>query len=178
MLGRLLDLVEHLHVSVFANSFIVRIASCAMEESKQETDVEATVKVTSSKESTSDGATRVEDEHSQSFMQALKLYPTAVGWSMFFSLGIIMTAFDPQLLGSLFATPAFQKDFGYLYGDSYIVSAPWQTALGMGNPIGQVVGALGAGYPMEWYGRKPVNLYICRYSSYLTQPRHSLRAWF
>jgi len=26
--------------------------------------------------------------------------------------------------------------------------------LGMGNPIGQVVGALGAGYPMEWWGRK------------------------
>jgi MFS family permease len=24
----------------------------------------------------------------------------------------------------------------------------------MGNPIGQVVGALAAGYPMEWYGHK------------------------
>jgi SP family general alpha glucoside:H+ symporter-like MFS transporter len=47
---------------------------------------------------------------------------------------------------------------GYLYEGSYIVSAPWQTALGMGNPIGQVVGALAVGYPMEWCGRKWVPL--------------------
>jgi hypothetical protein len=53
-----------------------------------------------------------------------------------------MTAFDPQLLGNLYATPAFQKDFGYLYNGSYIISAPWQTGLSMGSPIGQVVGAL------------------------------------
>ena len=96
----------------------------------------------------------METEHRMGFFEGLKLYPPAVGWSIFFSLGIIMTAFDPQLLGSLYATPAFQKDFGYLFEGSYIISAPWQTGLGMGNPIGQVVGALAAGYPMEWYGRK------------------------
>lgn len=52
--------------------------------------------------------------------------------------------------------PAFRKDFGYYYApqDEYIISAAWQTGLSMGNPIGQVVGALAAGYPMEWYGRK------------------------
>ncbi|KAK5120671.1 hypothetical protein LTR85_006029 [Meristemomyces frigidus] len=93
-------------------------------------------------------------EHDLSFLEALKLYPTAVGWSIFFSLGIIMTAFDPQLLGNLYATPAFQREFGYLYEGSYIVSAPWQTGLSMGNPIGQVVGAFFAAFPMEWYGRK------------------------
>lgn len=42
-----------------------------------------------------------EHEHSLGLVEALKLYPTAVGWSVFFSLGIIMTAFDPQLLGEL-----------------------------------------------------------------------------
>lgn len=50
--------------------------------------------------------------------------------------------------------PAFQKQFGYAFEDGYIISAAWQTGLGMGNPIGQVVGALAAGYPMEWFGRK------------------------
>lgn len=83
-----------------------------------------------------------------------------------------MTAFDPQLIGNLYAVPAFQRDFGYLYEGEYIISAPWQTSLSMvrtsltlvglsmiadhsqGNPIGQVVGALFAAYPMEWYGRK------------------------
>lgn len=28
-----------------------------------------------------------EQEHNLSFLEALKLYPTAVGWSLFFSLG-------------------------------------------------------------------------------------------
>ena len=50
-------------------------------------------------------------------------------------------AFDPQLLGQLYATSAFQRDFGYNYKGSYIVSAAWQTGLSMGSPIGQVVGA-------------------------------------
>jgi MFS transporter, SP family, general alpha glucoside:H+ symporter len=95
-------------------------------------------------------------EHAMTFWEGLKLYPTSVLWSIFFSLGIIMTAFDPQLLGNLYATPAFQQDFGYLFQGSYIISAPWQTGLGMGSPIGQVVGALAAGYPMEWFGRKKV----------------------
>ena len=33
-----------------------------------------------------------EMEHNMGFMEALKTYPTAIGWSVFFSLGIIMTA--------------------------------------------------------------------------------------
>lgn len=104
----------------------------------------------------SEAAQAIAAEHQMTFFEAVKLYPGAVGWSIFFSLGIIMTAFDPQLLGNLYATPAFQKDFGYLYKGEYIVSAAWQTGLGMGNPIGQCVGALFAAYPMEWWGRKKV----------------------
>lgn len=60
----------------------------------------------------------VEHEQELGFLEALKLHPTAVGWSVFFSLGmrfdptrkahgvnsvdagVIMTAFDPQLLGT------------------------------------------------------------------------------
>jgi len=109
---------------------------------------------TISKEIGEEARRATEMEHNMSFRQALKLYPKAIGWSAFYSMGIIMTAFDPQLLGSLYATPAFQRDFGYIFEGSYIISAPWQTALGIGNPLGQVVGALAAGYPMEWYGRK------------------------
>jgi SP family general alpha glucoside:H+ symporter-like MFS transporter len=68
-------------------------------------------------------------EHNMTAWEALKMYPTAAAWSMFFSLGTIMTAFDPQLLGNLYATPAFQRDFGYMYQGSYIISAPWQTGI-------------------------------------------------
>ncbi|CAG8952835.1 hypothetical protein HYFRA_00007548 [Hymenoscyphus fraxineus] len=95
------------------------------------------------------------DERQLTLLTALKLYPKSVFWSAFFSMGVITTAFYTQLLGSLFATPAFQRDFGYLFEGSWIVSAPWQIALWMGNSIGQVIGALAAGYPMEWWGRKP-----------------------
>lgn len=49
------------------------------------------------------------------FTETCKLYPAAIAWSAFVSLGIIMLAFDPQLLGNLYATPQFRKDFGYLY---------------------------------------------------------------
>ena len=37
-----------------------------------------------------------EAEHALSFSKTIKLYPKAVAWSMFFSLGIVMAAFDPQ----------------------------------------------------------------------------------
>jgi MFS transporter, SP family, general alpha glucoside:H+ symporter len=36
----------------------------------------------------------------------------------------------------------------------YIVSAPWQSGLGMGNPIGQILGSLAVAWPMERYGRR------------------------
>lgn len=52
-------------------------------------------------------------EHDLSFADAVKLYPAAIGWSAFVSTGVIMLAFDPQLLGNLYATPQFQKDFGH-----------------------------------------------------------------
>ncbi len=52
-------------------------------------------------------------EHSLSFWEAVKLYPAAISWSAFVSLGVIMLAFDPQLLGNLFAMDKFKKDFGY-----------------------------------------------------------------
>ncbi|KAI4593778.1 hypothetical protein KJ359_009060 [Pestalotiopsis sp. 9143b] len=96
----------------------------------------------------------INQEHELGFIEAVKLYPQAVGWSAFVSIGVIMLAFDPQLLGNLYATPQFQRDFGYEYNGEYIISAPWQTGLSMGNPIGQVVGALISAYPMDLFGRK------------------------
>ena len=55
----------------------------------------------------------VDQEHALGFREAIKLYPTAVGWSLFVSIGVIMLAFDPQIVGSMYAMPQFQKDFGY-----------------------------------------------------------------
>lgn len=38
----------------------------------------------------SEARTATDEEHEHSFFQAVKLYPAAVGWSLFFSLGVIM----------------------------------------------------------------------------------------
>ena len=54
-------------------------------------------------------------EHNLTLTEAVKLYPAAIAWSGFVSIGVIMLAFDPQLLGNLYATPQFQMDFGYMY---------------------------------------------------------------
>ena len=65
-------------------------------------------------------AEAVDQEHALGFREAIKLYPTAVGWSLFVSLGVIMLAFDPQIVGSMYAMPQFQKDFGYESGDGEV----------------------------------------------------------
>ncbi|KAI1494511.1 general substrate transporter [Biscogniauxia mediterranea] len=100
-------------------------------------------------------AEAIQQEHALTFWEAVKLYPTAVGWSAFVSIGVIMLAFDPQIIGNMFAMPQFKKDFGYEHEDGeYVIAASWQTGLSMGNPLGQVVGALFSAYPMELFGRK------------------------
>ncbi|KAI1433436.1 putative maltose permease [Xylaria sp. CBS 124048] len=89
------------------------------------------------------------------FWEAIKMYPTAIAWSAFVSIGVIMLAFDPQLIGNMFAIPQFQQDFGIPNADGeFVIPARWQTALSLGNPIGQIVGALFSAYPMERFGRK------------------------
>ncbi|CAK7242661.1 MAG: hypothetical protein STHCBS139747_004157 [Sporothrix thermara] len=88
------------------------------------------------------------------FRQGLRLHAKAIAWSAYVSIGVIMLAFDPQLLGNLYAIQQFADDFGNLVDGELVISAAWQTGLSMGNPVGQVVGALFAAYPMEWYGRK------------------------
>lgn len=60
---------------------------------------------------------------------ALKLYPKAAAWSFFFSLGVIMTGYGPQIIGNLYGVPRFQQDFGYLFNGKWIISAAWQSGL-------------------------------------------------
>ncbi|PQE23862.1 putative maltose permease protein [Rutstroemia sp. NJR-2017a BBW] len=84
----------------------------------------------------------------------LSSHPTSIAWSLFFSIGIILTGVNAQTIGGLFATPAFQRDFGYLYDDSYIISAPWQSGIIVCLPLGMFFGACSVGYFMDKYGRK------------------------
>lgn len=69
------------------------------------------------------------------------------------TLTIIKTAFDPQLIGQLYAAPRFQQDFGYEYEPGkWVIKASWQSGLSMGSPIGQVVGVC---LPSEYRTGRP-----------------------
>ncbi|KAL1981938.1 hypothetical protein VTN96DRAFT_2002 [Rasamsonia emersonii] len=103
-------------------------------------------------------------EHDLKFWDAVRQYPTAVAWALFFCIAVVMAGFDAQLVTSFYAMPAFQQRFGYEYQGSYIISAPWQTALGMGNPIGQILGALACGWPLERLGRRLTLALCCLWS--------------
>ncbi|KAH8690272.1 putative MFS transporter [Talaromyces proteolyticus] len=99
-------------------------------------------------------------EHQAGFWEAVRQWPTAMFWALFFCIAVVMAGFDAQIITSFFALPAFQQRFGYPYNGKYILSAEWQMALNMGNPIGQILGALACGWPLEKLGRR-LTLAIC-----------------
>ncbi|KAK2591329.1 hypothetical protein QQS21_010982 [Conoideocrella luteorostrata] len=103
-------------------------------------------------------------EHELGFWQAVRMYPKATFWSMFFCIAVIMAGFDGQIITSFYALPAFQAKYGDKVGDHFEIYAPWQIGLGMGNPIGQVVGALACSYPLQKFGRKKTLGFCCVWS--------------
>ena len=72
-----------------------------------------------------------DDEKSMSLVQAIKLYPKAVGWSVVLSSALIMEGYDLALLGSLYGSPQFNRKYGVLNAATgkYSVQASWQSAL-------------------------------------------------
>ncbi|KAH8893916.1 general substrate transporter [Thozetella sp. PMI_491] len=107
----------------------------------------------------------VEMEHELKFWDAVRQYPSATFWSYFFGIAVIMAGFDAQIITSFYALPAFQARFGDPVGDDqYEISAQWQMGLGMGNPIGQILGALASGWLMEIFGRRLTLAACCVYS--------------
>ncbi|KAF4457078.1 Sugar inositol transporter [Fusarium albosuccineum] len=108
---------------------------------------------------------RIAAEHELGFWQAVRQYPLATFWSFFFCIAVVMAGFDAQIITSFYALPAFQNKYGHQTSDgSYEIAAPWQTGLGMGNPIGQILGALASGTVLEKFGRRPTLAICCCWS--------------
>jgi SP family general alpha glucoside:H+ symporter-like MFS transporter len=95
----------------------------------------------------------IQKEHEMSFMQAIKLYPKAVGWSILLSTANVMEGYDVLLLSSFYALPQFNKKYGVLDSDgTYTVSAPWKSGLSNGALCGEILGLFISGIISEKYG--------------------------
>ncbi|MCJ1230228.1 hypothetical protein MMC12_006900 [Toensbergia leucococca] len=104
-------------------------------------------------ELTSEAKNATESEHDMTFLEGIRLYPKAVGWSCLLSLAIIMEGYDVVLLANFFAFPPFQKKYGVLQPDgTYQVTAAWQSGLTNGAQIGEILGLFVNGIVSERFG--------------------------
>ncbi|KAL7917529.1 general substrate transporter [Trichoderma austrokoningii] len=102
-----------------------------------------------------DARNATEEEHGLTFFKAVKMYPQACTWSMIVSIVVIMDGYDTALIGSLFAYPTFQHQFGNSQENGkYQLEAKWQTALGLASPLDNIVGIYFNGLITEWLGHK------------------------
>ncbi|WVW85889.1 hypothetical protein I302_107927 [Kwoniella bestiolae CBS 10118] len=102
----------------------------------------------------SDDLLRVENiEKDMGAIEALKLYPWSVVWSVVFSLTI-------GLIGSLYAQTAFKIRFGDYYPSikGYQVPAPWQAALTQASNVGIFIGIWINGLIVDRLGYKKTAL--------------------
>jgi len=67
---------------------------------------------------------------------------------------IIMEGYDTLLLGQFYANQPFAKRFGFLdpVSGRYQISAKWQTGLGAGCQVGQILGLQVTGWASERFG--------------------------
>lgn len=94
-------------------------------------------------------------EHQMSLLQALKLYPKAVGWSILLSTAIVMEGYDVVLIASFYGLPTFNEKYGVLGADGkFVVPAPWKSGLSNGALCGEILGLFVNGIVSERYGYK------------------------
>ncbi|KAL5342693.1 general substrate transporter [Aspergillus crustosus] len=92
-------------------------------------------------------------EQTMTLWEGLRLYPKAVAWSVLLSSTLIMEGYDLALLGSLYATPAFNEKYGVQKPDGkWNVPASWQSALSNGARVGEVIGLIISGLVSERLG--------------------------
>lgn len=100
-----------------------------------------------------DAKDATDKEHSMSLREAIKMYPKAIGWSIFLSSAVAMEGYDIVLIASFFAFPPFNERFGKQLADgSHEVTAPWQSALSNGARVGEILGLTINGIIAERYG--------------------------
>jgi SP family general alpha glucoside:H+ symporter-like MFS transporter len=119
------------------DSEIVHIES----QRKQNTDVK-------------DGAGHaVQSERQMGFCEAIRLYPMAVVWSVGMSTAVVMEGYAVMLLSSFYALPQFNRKYGQIQPDgTYVIPAPWKSALSNGAVVGEIIGLFLTGIFQDRFG--------------------------
>jgi len=97
-------------------------------------------------------------EHNTTLWEGIKRWRKAIFWSFAFSLCIVMDGYDLAFTGTLYAHPAFQRQFGQPFEDGYEIPAAWQSAMTTTLKVGHIGGLIIDGYFSEIVGRKKVSL--------------------
>jgi hypothetical protein len=97
-----------------------------------------------------------DSEHRMTLLQAIKMYPKAVGWSVLLSSTLIMEGYDLALVGNLYASPMFNQKYGVFNEATgkYVISAAWQSGISNGARAGEIFGLIIAGWTADRYGYK------------------------
>jgi MFS transporter, SP family, general alpha glucoside:H+ symporter len=140
---------------------MLRQASC-VEELSSDIDSPHSAKTTTHEASmpksqlvflSSEAKYAAEKECSMSLIQAVKLYPKAVAWSILLSSAVIMEGYDVVLLGSFYALPQFTEKYGVrVDGDSHEIPAGWKSGLSNGACFGEILGLFINGIVSEKFG--------------------------
>lgn len=75
-----------------------------------------------------------QEDHETGVFESFRRYPWACVWCIYALWSVILISFDTQAAAAVVGIPQFRKDFGYAYGDDYVLPAAWQSAFN-GAPI-------------------------------------------
>lgn len=87
-------------------------------------------------------------------MEAVRLYPKITRYVFLLMSAIMLYGYDLVIVGAITAVPGFQKDFGQLHGEKYILPAMWMSLWESLGPLGALIGAVSAGWIQDRIGRK------------------------
>jgi SP family general alpha glucoside:H+ symporter-like MFS transporter len=73
-----------------------------------------------------------QDDHDTTAIEAKN--PKTVLWCCYAIWLLVLNSFENQAGGSALGIPQFRQDFGYKFGDSYVLDANWQGAFN-GGPV-------------------------------------------
>ncbi|KAM3072356.1 hypothetical protein ACMFMG_009165 [Clarireedia jacksonii] len=91
----------------------------------------------------------------------VKRHRVAVFWAAFVAIAAINWGLDALMSVSTISIATFQRDFGYEFEGSYIISSRWQIGFNAASYVGQFFGAIISGTIADRFGKRPTMGMAC-----------------